>query len=434
MSANKPLPSWARQLIELRRSRAWSAADLARELKKLRDGLPPVRSLAHMIQMDWETGRHRPGPRYRLLLAAVHGVDEEQIFGDEDAPKVFPGSADRNDAAPVVSAIGGQGTPCEPRGPVAPELVDYFGSQLAGHYSADRFLGPTRLIPTAVSQYELLCELANAASEGLRGDLWSLATGYAAFVGWLYQDAGDLQAATRWLDVMIERAHRSQDVQLLGFALHNKAMLSADMRDGPGVMDLTGAALQQRARLCPKVQVLVLQQAAHGTSLAGGSDAADASDRLLDDAAGLLDAVDDEYPWGGSCKTPRYIDVQRATVYTRLGRTRDAEDLWGQIIPGIPVSSRRDLGVFRARQAQVLASAGEPEQAVAIAREVAPLIAQTGSARMRAELFALRRRMEPWNRQPPGRALDEVLSGIPRQESTGGNAWHPGTRSSHPSS
>ena len=48
------------RLIELRRSRAWSPADLACELKKLRDGLPSVRSLAHMIQLDWETGKHRP--------------------------------------------------------------------------------------------------------------------------------------------------------------------------------------------------------------------------------------------------------------------------------------------------------------------------------------------------------------------------------------
>ncbi len=155
------------------------------------------------------------------------------------------------------------------QGPVAPELADYFGSQLAGHYSADRFLGPTRLIPTAASQYKLLCVLANAASDSLRGDLWSLATGYAAFVGWLYQDAGDLGTSASWLDVMLERAHRSQDMQLVCFALHNKAMLQADMKDGRGVLDLTGAALQQRAHLRPKVQVLLLQQAAHGTSLVG---------------------------------------------------------------------------------------------------------------------------------------------------------------------
>ena len=54
--------------------------------------------------------------------------------------------------------------PVPGEGPVAPELVDYFSSQLAGHYTADRYLGPTRLIPTAISQYELLCDLAGAGS------------------------------------------------------------------------------------------------------------------------------------------------------------------------------------------------------------------------------------------------------------------------------
>jgi hypothetical protein len=70
MSADRSLPPWAQRLIELRRSRAWSPADLAAELKKRRDGLPSVRSLAHMIQLDWETGKHRPGEGVRVLLGA----------------------------------------------------------------------------------------------------------------------------------------------------------------------------------------------------------------------------------------------------------------------------------------------------------------------------------------------------------------------------
>jgi len=84
MPADRSLPTWAQRLTELRRARAWSPRDLACELKKLRDGLPSVRSVAHMIQMDWETGKHRPGPRYRLLLAAVYQTDEQQIFGDQN--------------------------------------------------------------------------------------------------------------------------------------------------------------------------------------------------------------------------------------------------------------------------------------------------------------------------------------------------------------
>ncbi|MFD4406299.1 helix-turn-helix domain-containing protein [Nocardia sp. NPDC058499] len=299
--------------------------------------------------------------------------------------------------------------PSDATPPVAPELVDYFRSQLAGHYTADRFLGSLQLIPTAIPQYELLCRLAGAATGRLRGDFWSVGTGYAAFIGWLYQDAGDLRRSAYWLDQMLERAHRSQDVQLVGFALHNKAMLEADKRDGHGVLDLTGAALQQRTRLCPKVEILLLQQAAHGTSLIASDDAADECGRLLDQAADLLDAIDDEYPWG-ACRSRRYIDVQRATVWTRLGRTNDAMKLWEEIIPDIPASESRDRGVFSARYAQALAAAGEPEQAVATVSAIPPLVVKTSSARMRAELFTLRKRMEPWSHELAGRELEGLLS------------------------
>ena len=82
--------------------------------------------------------------------------------------------------------------------------------------------------------------------------------------------------------------------------------------------------------------------------------------------------------------------------------------------------SRCDLGVFRARQAQALADAGEPERAVVIAGEVAPLVAQTGSARMRAELLRLSHRMEPWRDEQVGHLLDKVLAGIPSRPGDGG--------------
>jgi hypothetical protein len=317
----------------------------------------------------------------------------------------FREPASGEDSESIQSLVAGQG-------PVAPELVGYFGSQLAGHYSADRFLGPMRLIPTAISQYELLCDVAGAAAGSLRSDLWSVAAGYSALIGWLYQDGGDLGASTRWHDVMIERAHRSQDVQLVAFALHCKAMLHADMKDGLGVLDLAGAGLRLQGHLCPKARVLLLEQAAHGLSLIPADDAAGECSRLLDEAAGLVDAIDDDYPWGGNSRTPRYVDVQRATICTRLGRVREALELWEKVIPDIPASSRRDLGVYRARQAQALAGAGEPEQAVTIAGEIVPLVVQTGSARMRAELAGLRRSMRPWKSQPLGEALEEMLAGI----------------------
>jgi hypothetical protein len=295
---------------------------------------------------------------------------------------------------------------------VPPELADYFAAQLAGHYAADRFLGPGSLIPVARSQYELLCDVAATATGPVRGQLWSVAAGFAALLGWLYQDAGDLDASARWHNVMIERAHRSGDPQLVGFSLHCKAMLLADAGDGRGVLDLTGAGLAQPG-LIPKARVLLLQQAAHGWSLVGGDDAPAQCDQLLGEAEALVGDISDSYPWG-ACGTPRYIDVQRATVTTRLGQHRQAAGLWQDIIPDVPPSSRRDLGVFSARHAQALAGMGEPEQAVAIVQAAVPVAVQSGSARMRAELHTVRRRMEQWRGQQPWRDLEDALAGLPR--------------------
>ncbi len=392
-----------------------------------------VRALARRVPCDpglvsrLRSGQDRPSPRIARCLDDMLGACGDLAALAARQPATRP----RMPGLPPAALVSGRslaGPSGRFTGPVAPELADYFASQLAGHYSADRFLGPTQLIPVAASQYELLCNLANAATGSLRSDLWSVAAGYAGFLGWLYQDAGDLGTSSHWLNEMLERAHRSQDIQLICFTLHNKAMLQADTKDGGGVLDLTGAALRQRAHLCPKVRVLLLQQAAHGTSLIASDDAGDSCDRLLDEAAALVDTVDDGYPWGGSCQTPRYLDVQRATIYTRLGRTRSALDLWEQIIPSMPRSSRRDVGVFRARQAQALADSGEPEQAVKAAAEIAPLVRETGSARMSAELFALRQHMNPWRDEPPGHALAEVLAGISRRSPTGDGTWRLETR------
>ena len=303
-------------------------------------------------------------------------------------------------------------------GPVAPELVDYFRAQLAGHYTADRFLGTGRLIEVAAPQYELLCDIAGTAARPLRGELWATAAGFAALIGWLEQDAWNLTESARWHDVMIERAHRSHDPQLVGFALYCKAMLHTDMADGPGVLDLTGAGLSDSGNLIPKVRALLLQQAAHGHALAGLPGAHAECDRLLGDAADLTGQISDDYPWG-ACTAPHWIDTQRATVWTRLGRFRQATALWEQVIPALPASSRRDIGVYHARHAQALAGSREPEQAVNVARLAVPVAAQSGSARMRAELHALRQRMEPWRGSQAWRDLDDTLRELPHAGKAG---------------
>lgn len=296
---------------------------------------------------------------------------------------------------------------------VAPELVDYFRSQLAGHYTADMYLGPRYLIPTVQTQTELIAHLAGTADAPVRRGLLEIGTAYAALLGWLYQDAGDRSASGKWRDTTLSLAHRSGDSQLVSYALSNMAMLALDNRDGRAVIDYARAALAAGPKLSPKVRVMALQHEAQGHAMLGDRATAD---RLLDDAVSLIGRIDDEHPWGNSCRrTPHYVVVQRATCYGRTGNARDAVDaaaLWDEIMDSMPESARRDNAVFRARQSAVLARVPDPERAVWAATEAAEAIKITGSARLRSELKGLAAHARTWAHTSAGRELRALVGSV----------------------
>ena len=291
---------------------------------------------------------------------------------------------------------------------VDPALVGYFQEQLEGHYRADMMLGPLDLIGTVSEQYSLIDRLSRNASGETRRALLRSGAAYAALVGWLYQDAGDLAAAAFWRGVTSEIAARSRDAQLYGYALVNHASVRTDLGDGVGVTDLCDAALANPRSLAPKVRVMALQQGAHGASLTGDRSEVD---KLLAQASRLVGRVQDDLPWGNAVRrTPGYLEVQRATCYGRLGLYREASDLWEEVIAPASGVGRRDTGVWLARHATACAKAKAPDQAAEIGSRAAQIAVETGSARMRKELGVLSAAMRPWQDAPVGRELAEALA------------------------
>lgn len=293
---------------------------------------------------------------------------------------------------------------------VDPALIDYFQQQLEGHYRADMFLGPHDLIGTVSAQYQLIDKLVRCAKGETRQGLLRVGAAYAALVGWLYQDAGDMDGAAFWRGITQEIAMRSRDPHLIGYSLVNQAQVRTYLGDGHAVVDLCEAALDDVDRLVPKVRIMAMQQHAHGASLIGERGLVDL---LIDQADRLLRRVDDDLPWGNACRrTPGYLEVQRATCYGRLGLGVEAGVLWTQVLSGVPETARRDRGVYMARQATAAAAAREPDQAVELARMVVPIASETRSARMRRELVILERAMRPWQDAPVGRDLAEILGPV----------------------
>jgi len=389
-----------------RKRRRWDAARLAREMLAVMDDTqrPTVASLARSIER-WEKGQvTRITERYRLVYAEVFGIPEAELF----APSPQSGPETLEDS----SAVGAAGRYCR-QGPVAPELVVYFLEQLPGHYRADMWLGPRHLIPTVATQAQLIEELSRAADAPTRQGLLGAGVAYSSLLGRLYQDAGDVERSGHWRAAALDMAHRSGDLQLISYALTNKAMLAIDLGDGRAVFDYATAALADEHRLCPKVRVLVLVHQAHGCTMLPSGDR-DTVDRLLDRAADLVDQVDDDYLWGNACRrTGGYIDVQRATAYLRLGAYQAAADLWDRLLGEAPQSVRRDNAVFWTRWAGALAAVPEPERVVQIAAAAAPIVESTGSARLRRELPVQPLPPGEWTRRP---LVEEVLDHAPPEK------------------
>jgi transcriptional regulator with XRE-family HTH domain len=296
---------------------------------------------------------------------------------------------------------------------LGPDALGFYAAQLRSHWQADRTLGPSILLGTVIPQATAVL----AAVEQTRGadhrQCLELATAYTGFLGWLFQDSGDMTQCGNWLSRTLELAHRAADPPLVAYALTSKAMVCVDLGDGQGAVELAGAAISSAPELAPKAQVMALQHAAHGHALLGNRSEVD---RLLDEMHATLDQMAaDDHPWGGDRlhRSPTdVVDTQRATCYGRLNLGAQAAGLWARLRRSWRAEERRDTGIHSSRHIAALLDAGEPAEAARFAADDVELLMQTSSARMRRELAQLHDRAMQWSTSRPGRDLLDTLAAI----------------------
>uniref|UniRef100_UPI0021194264 hypothetical protein n=1 Tax=Frankia sp. ACN10a TaxID=2926031 RepID=UPI0021194264 len=361
------------------------------------DPSPATYTSSRQTGPGFESGCGNAAPMKRRVDATAGNIEWVDALGRRGFA-FLAGSA-------VVAGLAGTGRARH----VDPAFVSYFDGQLKGHYQADMLLGSGALIGMVASQFGVIAQLVDSADGTTRQRMAKVGSSFAAFVAWLWLDAGDPAAAMRCHDAALELAHRCGDRDAVACALVDRAMAYTDVGNAAAVIDLCQAALVDARHLSPEIQVFALQQQAHGASLRGDRRQVDL---LLDQAGRLVDQVDIE-EWGTACRrTDGYVEVQRATCYGRLGLAGDADRLWQQIIPAAPPSARRDVGVWSARHAVAAARQGEPELAVALARQSSALAVETGSARARRELDTVAAAMAPWRAHSIGQDLANALAPV----------------------
>ena len=380
MPADRSLPSWAQRLIELRRSRVWSPADLACELKKRRDGLPSVRSLAHMIQLDWETGKHRPGPRYRLLLAAVFDTDEHEIFDVQAARKALlqtvhhlggavdnkpysPGMAksiDGFEAERKIRAAADESAPmaqaAPPRitdtddgqalqrtssavealqitmtgDPAGPDLGRDGLAELVLHYAQTVAVAPSPAIyAELLSARSFAGTLLGRASPRQRGDLMVTAGWLSSLLAISAADLGDHAAAVVWCVDTERRGRNAGYPELLGWAALTRALIAWYQGD-----PLRSAAIAQRGQADGlRGSVAHAKLAAHEMrclAMLGDNDGMAAARQL---AAAAMAQLAPSVPAAGVYSVPRADDPPyTATSLLLAGKHAEAAQMTRRLI------------------------------------------------------------------------------------------------------
>jgi hypothetical protein len=287
----------------------------------------------------------------------------------------------------------GQGTTWQPLSAVDPEqieeVVGYLRRAFAEFSTADWLLGPQLLLTTVPSHVALVERLLRL--DGLTGrskdNLLNVGSRYAEFASWLHQDSGNLERAAYWVDRALGWAQEADNPLMVSYVLTRKSNQAAAQRDAATAIRLAQAAQRDRHRLTARALAVALQQEALSQALAGDEVACQ---RKLDDALRFAVQSQREQESGpGRYCTPGYVEIQRATCWTTLGKPKRAIDLFERELARLPLVHRRDRGVYLARLSVAYEASGDRDAARAKAQDALMVAQATGSGRIMTELRPL---------------------------------------------
>lgn len=416
------------RFVQRRKACGYSQEDLAEQL-----------GIERSTVARWERGLTDPQPwvRPRLLQALQVSTDElETLIAASDAGAVERSRrSTRTEVGAREPAAPGRAT-WMTNAPTPPTMnpdelghivlalddarhyldgsaVNCFSRQLAEYASQDGARGPRQTLPAVLGLVTAIETSAREVKPSVRKDLLAVGAKGAEFAGWLYRDAGFPAMAAHWRDRAVEWAGESGHHAMQGYVLLRKSQSAWDSREALRMLTLSQAAQDGPWSLPPKVRAEAAQQEARARAMLG--DEASRIERKLDEAGRLLskEGGADDTPTEGTLNG-RYggslLAMQSAICYDEAGQHARAAEMCQQQLATRPFSYR-DHGYFLSPTANALASAGEPDEAVATGLESLSVATSTESTRTTSELHRLAGRLCPWLRRSTVRDFREALAG-----------------------
>jgi hypothetical protein len=258
----------------------------------------------------------------------------------------------------------------------------------------------TTLVPTH-ALHDLLARLV-AAGGPARPGLRRLAAQCAEFLGWMYQERGEVGQAHRYTRIARDTAP-DPDVVAYSWVRHAEISLSAG--DTPAVFAYAWRAYDD-VRAADRVRGLAGHRMAQAFAVQRKATAC----RAALGAAERLFERDREVPRDGlglgSTTVPDLCAATAGWCEYELGQHAVASDALARAVARIPATSRRARGVFGGRLSLSYAAAGDVRTACETGRMALDEVRHTRSATATADLRQLARYLRRW----PGRADAQALA------------------------
>ena len=418
-------PAWAQWLQQQRHERDWSWRRLARELRQGADKrgwrLPSDDDLIRMMRR-WERGEHKPGERYRELLAEVYddsapdGLQPESILDDMQRRPFLRGLGAFIGLAAASAFI----EPWERlshalRHPsrVDRATVSSLASLTVMLESRESQENPRALLGPVEGHLGNVATLL-AGSPSLRPQLCSIAGETAALAGWLAFDIEDRPAAAGYFRVGIEAAKEAND-RALGAYLVGSSCVQPAYRERPyaRLRRLEGRTFGfARSDASPSTRAWLATLEAEAHALAGDTSKCL---RVFDEAEAAMSRA------GGEDESSRprlaFFDPdrlagERGVALARLGQPDAAQDVLASALASLDPSVVKTRPRLLAALATAHVQQGDVDRACELGAEALGIAAQQEVQPNLQDVRKLRLDLEPWRNSQAVKDLDEQLRAV----------------------
>jgi hypothetical protein len=243
------------------------------------------------------------------------------------------------------------------------ESLTHAKEALDGFQAAARTMAPSRLIDALTGQIAVVDGLRRSTRQEHRTAYTVLQSRYAEFLGWMSEEAGDLNAALYWTDRAAQWAHIANWWAMVAYTFVRRSMMAISFaNDGWRAVENAESALST-PNATPRIKGLAATEMALGYSLVGRQD--DAA-RALDSAMLFLEqpAQDNEDLLGQRSVTgDDLFTIYRATCDIYLGKGDSVIPVLEPRLAGLTAGSQRRHTITRAKIARAYANAGQPADA-----------------------------------------------------------------------